>query len=85
MIDRAEQPQLTLRAERPVALLKRGWVLTTGTLKLMIGVGDYDVYVKHMKEHHADAPVMTYKEWYRNRVDARYGASKDGSMKKCPC
>jgi uncharacterized short protein YbdD (DUF466 family) len=59
--------------------------LTGQTLKLMIGVGDYDAYVKHMQEHHADAPVMDYKHWYRNRVDARYGAGKDGAMKRCPC
>jgi len=65
--------------------IKRGFSLTGQTLKLMIGVGDYDVYVNHMKQHHPEAPVLDYAGWYRNRVDARYGASKDGSMKKCPC
>lgn len=69
----------------PWASLRRGVELTGRTLKLMIGVGDYDAYVAHMQQHHADAPVMTYKDWYRNRVDARYGASKDGAMKRCPC
>jgi uncharacterized short protein YbdD (DUF466 family) len=69
----------------PWAAMRRGFQLTGQTLKLMIGVGDYDVYVKHMQEHHPDAKLMDYKEWYRNRVDARYGASKDGAMKRCPC
>jgi uncharacterized short protein YbdD (DUF466 family) len=65
--------------------IRRGLSLTGQSLRLMVGVGDYEVYVKHMKEHHPEAPVLDYAGWYRNRVDARYGASKDGAIKKCPC
>lgn len=65
--------------------IRRGLSLTGQSLRLMVGVGDYDVYVRHMKEHHPEAPVLDYAAWYRNRVDARYGATKDGAIKKCPC
>lgn len=85
MTEHVEQSALSLRPVSVYANLRRGIELTGQTLKLMIGVGDYDAYVKHMQEHHADAPVMDYKHWYRNRVDARYGAGKDGAMKRCPC
>lgn len=89
MTDRADQTLLIVQSERaafaPWTAVRRGVELTGQTLKLMIGVGDYDAYVKHMQDHHADAAVMTYKDWYRNRVDARYGAGKDGAMKRCPC
>lgn len=84
-VDTVLKSSARLTATTPWASLRRGVALTGQTLKLMIGVGDYDAYVTHMKEHHADAEVMSYKDWYRNRVDARYGASKDGAMKRCPC
>jgi uncharacterized short protein YbdD (DUF466 family) len=89
MTESVDQTLLSLPREQslsaPWTAMRRGLQLTSQTLKLMIGVGDYDVYVKHMQDHHPDAKLMDYKEWYRNRVDARYGASKDGAMKRCPC
>jgi uncharacterized short protein YbdD (DUF466 family) len=53
------------------------------TLRLMVGVGDYDAYVRHCVEHHPEAPVLSRKEWYRARVDARYGGKK--GVHRCPC
>jgi uncharacterized short protein YbdD (DUF466 family) len=53
------------------------------TLRLMVGVGDYGAYVKHCIEHHPDMPVPSREDWYRARVDARYGA-KNG-VHRCPC
>lgn len=49
----------------------------------MVGVGDYEAYVKHCMEHHPDAAVLSRKEWYRARVDARYGGKK--GVQRCPC
>lgn len=89
MTEIVDQTLLTVPRERSLSAtwtaMRRGLQLTGQTLKLMIGVGDYDVYVKHMQEHHPDGKLMDYKDWYRNRVDARYGASKDGAIKRCPC
>ena len=46
------------------------------TARLMVGVPDYGTYVRHRQTCHPDEPVMTYEEFYRNRVQARYGAGK---------
>jgi uncharacterized short protein YbdD (DUF466 family) len=43
------------------------------TLRLMVGVPDYDGYLAHMKLNHPDVPAMSYAEFFRNRQDARYG------------
>ncbi len=43
------------------------------TLRLMVGVPDYDGYVAHMRENHPDQAPMSYSEFFRNRQDARYG------------
>ncbi len=64
--------------------LQYGLGMTAQTLRLMIGVGDYDAYVAHMQGHHPDAPVLDYAAWYRNRVEARYGGG-DGKVSRCPC
>lgn len=64
--------------------IRYGVSMTSRTLKLMVGVGDYDVYVAHMRSHHPGEPFMDHTAWYRNRVDARYGAG-DGKVSRCPC
>lgn len=47
--------------------------------RLMVGVPDYDAYVQHMKITHPEQVPMTYEEFYKNRVEARYG----GKNAKC--
>lgn len=46
--------------------------------RLMVGIPDYDTYVQHMRLNHPDQSVMTYEEFFRNRVDARYGGDGPG-------
>ncbi len=53
------------------------------TARLMIGIPDYDTYVAHMKEKHPDKPVMSYKEFFRERQEARYGGSGKGGFRCC--
>jgi len=53
------------------------------TFRLMVGVGDYEAYVKHCVEHHPEITVPSRKDWYRARVDARYGGKK--GVQRCPC
>ena len=50
--------------------------------RLMVGVPDYDTYVQHMRLTHPEQTPMSYEEFYRERVEARYGA-KDGSSRRC--
>ena len=44
------------------------------TLRLMVGLPDYDTYLTHMAATHPDRAPMNYEEFYRERLQARYGA-----------
>jgi len=50
--------------------------------RLMVGMPDYDTYVQHMRLTHPEQTPMTYEEFYRDRVEARYGG-KNGSSRCC--
>lgn len=52
------------------------------TARLMVGVPDYDNYVQHTKTVHPDRDIMTYKEFFRERQDARYAIGK-GRFRGC--
>ena len=49
---------------------------------MLVGVPDYDAYVRHMVEKHPDRPAMTREQFVRSRMEARLGAKTVG---KCPC
>lgn len=49
--------------------------------KLMVGVPDYDNYVQHMRLTHPEQTPMSYKAFFRERQDARYGGK--GSTRCC--
>lgn len=51
--------------------------------RLMVGMPDYDTYVEHMRGKHPDLPVMTYKEFFRERQEARYGGGKGKTFRCC--
>ena len=50
--------------------------------RLMVGIPDYDTYVQHMRVTHPEQTPMTYEEFYRERVEARYGG-KNGTSRCC--
>jgi uncharacterized short protein YbdD (DUF466 family) len=50
------------------------------TARLCCGVPDYDVYVNHLRQHHPERPVPSYKEFFRERQEARY---KGGGGRCC--
>jgi len=49
------------------------------SLRLMVGLPDYQTYVAHMESAHPDRAPMTYEEFFRERQQARYG----GGQGKC--
>lgn len=51
------------------------------SLRLMVGVPDYEVYVEHMRSAHSGKPIMSYEEFFRERQEARYGRS--GKVIRC--
>ena len=44
----------------------------TQTARLMVGIPDYQTYLRHQQTSHRGEPVMTYEEFFRERQDARY-------------
>jgi uncharacterized short protein YbdD (DUF466 family) len=48
------------------------WRQAVRTARLLIGVPDYDTYVQHMRLHHPERPVMSYAEFFNERMQARY-------------
>jgi uncharacterized short protein YbdD (DUF466 family) len=48
------------------------------TARLMVGVPDYDAYLRHMAGHHPGAPVMDRVAFFRDRQEARYGGKNGG-------
>lgn len=54
------------------------------SFRLMVGVQDYDNYVKHMHHHHPETLPMTEREFHRYCLEARF-PSTGGKLGKCPC
>jgi|CXWL01.1.fsa_nt_gi uncharacterized short protein YbdD (DUF466 family) len=54
---------------------------TKQSMRLMVGVPDYEAYLNHMKAAHPERPVMSYSEFFRERQEARYGAK--GRLNRC--
>lgn len=46
--------------------------------RLMVGMPDYDAYLRHMREHHPGEPVMDPVSFFRDRQEARYGGRNGG-------
>lgn len=51
------------------------------TMRLMVGLPEYDAYVAHMQATHPEAEVMTYEAFFRERQEARYGGK--GRVGRC--
>lgn len=51
------------------------------TARLMVGLPDYDYYLNHMQITHPEQTVMSYKEFFRERQEARYGGK--GRIERC--
>jgi uncharacterized short protein YbdD (DUF466 family) len=48
------------------------------SMRLMVGLPEYDTYVSHMESTHPGQPMMTYEEFFRERQEARYGSARSG-------
>lgn len=48
------------------------------SMRLMVGLPEYDTYLTHMETTHPGKPVMTYEEFFRERQEARYGSARSG-------
>ncbi|KFC62648.1 hypothetical protein FG94_04692 [Massilia sp. LC238] len=46
------------------------------SMRLMVGLPEYDTYLAHMERTHPDQTPMTYEEFFRERQEARYGGKR---------
>lgn len=44
------------------------------SLRLMVGLPDYDAYLSHMERTHPDQTPMSYEAFFQERLQARYGS-----------
>jgi uncharacterized short protein YbdD (DUF466 family) len=77
------------RVPTTAALRPRRWSHEIGqagrylaqSFRLMVGLPDYDAYLTHMEATHPEQAPMSYEEFFRERLEARYGAK--GRMGRC--
>ena len=48
------------------------------TARLMVGMPDYDAYLRHREAHHPGQPVMDRPAFFRDRQEARDGGKNGG-------
>jgi uncharacterized short protein YbdD (DUF466 family) len=48
------------------------------SMRLMVGLPEYDTYLAHMEREHPDKTPMTYEAFFRERQEARYGSGRSG-------
>ncbi|MBS0466188.1 MAG: YbdD/YjiX family protein [Proteobacteria bacterium] len=46
--------------------------------RMMVGVPDYGQYVAHMRRTHPEDEPLSYEEFFKNRMQARYGGGRPG-------
>ena len=58
------------------------WEIAKKAARRMGGIPDYETYVRHRETCHPGEPVMSYEEFFRNRVQARYATGR-GKFRGC--
>jgi uncharacterized short protein YbdD (DUF466 family) len=49
---------------------------TAQAARLMVGAPDYDAYLAHLATQHPEATALSRDAFFRERVEARYGAGR---------
>ena len=45
------------------------------SMRLMVGLPEYDTYLAHMEKTHPEQSPMSYEEFFKERQEARYGGA----------
>ena len=48
------------------------WAWCVRVARQLIGVGDYETYLAHLRAHHPEKALPTYEEFFAERQAARY-------------
>ena len=70
------RPSWLTAAGRAVSGTGRAGRYLGQTLRMMVGVPDYPTYVAHMRARHPQLEPMSYEQFFRDRLDARYDARR---------
>ncbi|GAA0746025.1 YbdD/YjiX family protein [Ideonella azotifigens] len=62
------------KVERLGQDLSRAGRYLAQSFRLMVGLPDYDAYLSHMEATHPDQPAMSYEQFFRERLEARYSS-----------
>ncbi|WP_165698248.1 YbdD/YjiX family protein [Chimaeribacter coloradensis] len=54
------------------------------SFRLMVGVHDYQAYLRHHRQHHPTETPMSERAFHRYCLEARF-PSQGGKLGKCPC
>ncbi|MBL8660000.1 MAG: putative selenoprotein [Rhodospirillales bacterium] len=57
------------------------WRRVCRAARQVFAIPDYDAYLEHCRAHHPDAPVLSRADFFRHRIDHRYGGG--GGMRCC--
>ena len=58
------------------------WIGAVQMARLMVGIPDYETYVRHRHANHPGEPVMTHEEFFIERQTARYAVER-GRLRGC--
>ena len=74
-------PEKIRRRGQAIAALVARWIrLATQSAHLLVGVPDYQSYVKHRQTFHRGECVLSYTDFFRDREVARYAVEKGGGF-----
>lgn len=51
--------------------------------RLMVGQGNYETYVAHIRVTHPGLTPMSEREYFRNRENARFGVGNTNGFRCC--
>ncbi len=55
------------------ARIRRCWRLLAHAGRMLVGMPDYDAYVRHLRTRHPEREAMSRDQFFRSRQEARYG------------
>jgi len=54
------------------AFILESWTWCVRLARQLIGVGDYQTYLTHLRTHHPERPLPSYEQFFKERQAARY-------------
>lgn len=57
---------------RPASLLRSLWLGARESARRMIGVPDYDAYLRHQAAHHPETTPLAYADFFARAQATRY-------------